>query len=54
MLDGYVGREITQKALNMYINENKYGNAEAQDLWAAFDKVRKLLLSHFKIFILPV
>jgi len=39
MLDSFVTRNVTQTALQDYLNSHSYGNAEASDLWASFDKV---------------
>ncbi|KAF6037604.1 hypothetical protein EB796_004087 [Bugula neritina] len=38
MLDSFVTRNVTQTALQDYLNSHSYGNAEASDLWASFDK----------------
>lgn len=40
MLKGVAGDAVTKTALNAYLQSHAYGNAEAGDLWSAFDKVR--------------
>jgi puromycin-sensitive aminopeptidase len=39
MLASYLGKEIFQKGLQVYLKKHKYSNAETSDLWVALEKV---------------
>ncbi len=36
MIEGWIGEEKFQQALTQYFHKHRWGNAEADDLWAAF------------------
>ncbi len=47
MLEGYVGEETFRDGLRVYMQKHQYGNADANDLWAALDTVSNKDISKF-------